>query len=256
MKKKILLIGLLAILGCGTKMDSDSYVKEAKKVVYKKSDESFLEDSTRDKLKTLKKEIETLYKESGTLSYTFIGDLNLPMTALIEGKKLILPIYPLKTSQHITLDIGVFFNLENSETEVYIENFFVNYDDFKAVMTEASEYIELTQGKTFGKYILEKKMTKNQVVMAFPQGEKRLFNVFMTFDELNNVNTLNFQEEVPEKNGRIMMTFKNYKIVEIAKQLNSELISNAINTNIPKLESEVQQLLNSYNELNKTLDKK
>lgn len=238
MYKILTLLTLIIFLSCN---------KNSEKI----KENIFISEKIEKKLKPLKDNLLNIYSRETNINYEFIGDLTLENTVLIDGKDIIIPIYPQKNGKEIIMNIGIVYNIKTNKSQVLVDSLFLDLKEFQKIIFKSEDWVKKMKGVDFGKNILEKKLFNDPVEIKFPQGKKKKFTTIMRFNGKTDKQYLILIEKT-DKNP-MTITFNEYEIDTISKGLKNEKIEYILLENMEYLEKEVENLKKDYEKLNKVL---
>lgn len=244
--KKIILFMFIFILGCG----KESYQDQKSPPV--ETREVKVEKNLNYQIENLSKKLNAIYSKGENLNYQFVGSDDATVKIFITGKELVVPILYETVENSLVLSISILINLETNEKQILVDNLIINYNQFKKIIDKSALWISKTE--TFSsKFLLEKSLDE-AVEVSFPQNDKKnqLFNTFMIFGGERNKNELVLRSDRKEE-FQTVISFKRNKIFFLNNKLSEEFILGAILENIKKLESEIDLLSNTYDELDNLL---
>ncbi len=244
-KKIIINITLIIILiSCNKK--GEGPFKEVEK------NRGIFNEEVIDKVDILRENILEISNESIKQNYRFMGNLNLKETVFIDGDNMIIPIYPRKVGESITLSVGIFYNLQNEKAEVLFDNIFMEFKDYQEIILKGKRWIDQTQNINLGRYDLSKKLFNEKVSLRFPQGKTQEFEVWMNFLSTGKREVV--LEENSDRKSKMKIKFKEKHIEKIYPYILDENINSIVNKNIDYLNEEVKELKESYEKLNQLLN--
>ncbi|MGL5053778.1 MAG: hypothetical protein ACRC5W_09365 [Cetobacterium sp.] len=236
MKKFLLLLCLIQILGCN--VSSKNSLK-----VEKKSE--FIETSAE--IKKIEEDINTFYKDVKDVQYRFNGDYSKEVVPYIVGKNLIIPITPSKIRDSDYLSIGVLIDLENKTEKVLLDGLKIDYSEFKKIVDIGNEWANKTSNFE-ATHILEIPIVE-KIDIEFPQSDKaKSFRAVMIFSEgTRDRNVL--LREIGEGDSLINISLKRDHLMHLAEGLSPLYIKGALNQSSSTIQKELESLKIQYNEL-------
>ncbi|MGL4539170.1 MAG: hypothetical protein ACRCUD_08785 [Cetobacterium sp.] len=240
MKKIILFLVLIQLLGCNSSNENKTNVTNQKKSGIFSSQQ----------VKKLEAKVQELYKDEKEVRYKFNGDLTKEVVPYISGKNLIIPISPSKVQDSDYLSIGVILDFEKKVELVILDSLMIDYSDFKNLIEKADEWIVKTNSFD-AKNTLEIPLI-DKINIIFPQNEKpREFKAVMLFAQGTREREI-LLREIGEKNNEdlINISLKKEHIEHIKEGLSPLYIAGAIDQSYFTIEEEIESVKNQYEELN------